>query len=111
MTAVAEVHSEIAETNHEAIVAFAKDHQINWVIIGPEQPLTEGLADKLHSEDIKVFGPNQVAAQIEGSKLFAKQLMAKYDIPTAEYKEITNKQSAIDYIQTCEYPVVLKKMV
>ncbi|MCD8901782.1 phosphoribosylamine--glycine ligase [Staphylococcus gallinarum] len=109
MTAVAEVHSEIAETNHEAIVAFAKDHQINWVIIGPEQPLTEGLADKLHSEDIKVFGPNQAAAQIEGSKLFAKQLMAKYDIPTAEYKEITNKQSAIDYIQTCEYPVVLKK--
>lgn len=109
MSTVAKVHSEIAETNHEAIVTFAKEQQIDWVIIGPEQPLTDGLADKLHSESIKVFGPNQAAAQIEGSKLFAKQLMAKYDIPTAEYKEITNKQSAMDYIQSCEYPVVLKK--
>ncbi|MCG7338807.1 phosphoribosylamine--glycine ligase [Staphylococcus sp. ACRSN] len=109
MAHIAEVHTEIAETNHEEIVKFAKSQQINWVIIGPEQPLTEGLSDKLQDEGIKVFGPNQAAAQIEGSKLFAKQLMEKYNVPTAEYKEINNKQSALEYVKHCEYPVVLKK--
>ena len=79
------------------------------MIIGPEQPLTEGLADKLNAKQIKVFGPNQAAAQIEGSKLFAKQLMQKYHIPTAEYKEISNKSDALNYIETCQYPIVLKK--
>ncbi|MEB8126182.1 phosphoribosylamine--glycine ligase [Staphylococcus succinus] len=109
MTEVAQVHTHIAETDHEQIVTFAKQNDIEWVVIGPEQPLTEGLADKLQEEDIKVFGPNKAAAQIEGSKLFAKQLMEKYEIPTAEYKEITNKQHALAYIESCEYPVVLKK--
>ena len=109
MADVAIIHKEIAETDHEKIVAFARQHEIAWAIIGPEQPLTEGLTDKLQAADVKVFGPNQAAAQIEGSKLFAKQLMEKYKIPTAEYKEITNKQSALQYIASCEYPVVLKK--
>ncbi|MGW7888142.1 phosphoribosylamine--glycine ligase [Staphylococcus xylosus] len=109
MADVAIIHTEIVETDHEKIVAFAQQHEIAWTIIGPEQPLTEGLTDKLEAADVKVFGPNQAAAQIEGSKLFAKQLMEKYKIPTAEYKEITNKQSALQYIASCEYPVVLKK--
>ena len=109
MSNVAQVHSEIAETEHEQIVAFAQQHDITWAIIGPEQPLTDGLADKLEAAQIKVFGPNRAAAQIEGSKLFAKELMEKYGIPTAEYTEITNKQDALAYIQSCEYPVVLKK--
>ncbi|MEJ7257829.1 phosphoribosylamine--glycine ligase, partial [Staphylococcus epidermidis] len=78
---------DIDEANHEKIVDFAKTQNVSWVIIGPEQPLTEGLTDKLQTENIKVFGPNEAAAQIEGSKLFAKQLMEKYDIPTAAYKE------------------------
>ncbi|ATH60525.1 MULTISPECIES: phosphoribosylamine--glycine ligase [Staphylococcus] len=109
MSDIAEVHSEIAETEHDRIVEFANENNISWVIIGPEQPLTDGLADKLQAKQIKVFGPNKAAAQIEGSKLFAKQLMEKYNIPTAEYKEITNKFDALQYIETCEYPVVLKK--
>ncbi|BAS46459.1 phosphoribosylamine--glycine ligase [Staphylococcus schleiferi] len=109
MNHVAEVHSEIAETEHDRIVEFAKDHQVEWVIIGPEQPLTGGLADLLRAEKIKVFGPNQDAAQIEGSKSFAKRLMEKYDIPTADYREINNKEEALAYIETCELPVVLKK--
>ncbi|WP_427707655.1 phosphoribosylamine--glycine ligase [Staphylococcus parequorum] len=109
MSNVAQVHSEIAETEHEQIVAFAQQHDITWAIIGPEQPLTDGLADKLEAGQTKVFGPNRAAAQIEGSKLFAKELMEKYGIPTAEYTEITNKQDALAYIQSCEYPVVLKK--
>src|SRR5699024_8156709 len=109
MSEVAQVHSEIAETEHEKIVQFAEQHDIDWTIIGPEQPLTDGLTDQLQAAQIKVFGPNKSAARIEGSKLFAKQLMEKYQIPTAEYKQVTNKQSALDYIQNCEYPVVLKK--
>src|SRR5699024_5093174 len=96
-------------TEHEKIVQFAEQHDIDWTIIGPEQPLTDGLTDQLQAAQIKVFGPNKSAARIEGSKLFAKQLMEKYQIPTAEYKQVTNKQSALDYIQNCEYPVVLKK--
>ncbi|MEP9851600.1 phosphoribosylamine--glycine ligase [Staphylococcus aureus] len=109
MSEVAQIHSEIAETEHEKIVQFAEQHDIDWTIIGPEQPLTDGLTDQLQAAQIKVFGPNKSAARIEGSKLFAKQLMEKYQIPTAEYKQVTNKQSALDYIQNCEYPVVLKK--
>ncbi|MBA8778102.1 phosphoribosylamine--glycine ligase [Staphylococcus schleiferi subsp. coagulans] len=109
MNHVAEVHSEIAETEHDRIVEFAKEHQVEWVIIGPEQPLTGGLADLLRAEKIKVFGPNQDAAQIEGSKSFAKRLMEKYDIPTADYREINDKEEALAYIETCELPVVLKK--
>ncbi|WP_436853567.1 phosphoribosylamine--glycine ligase [Staphylococcus caeli] len=109
MENVATIHTDIAETDHETIVDFAQKHQIAWVVIGPEQPLTEGLADKLQAAQIKVFGPNQAAAQIEGSKRFAKELMAKYDIPTATYREFNRKQQAIEYVQSCEYPVVLKK--
>ena len=109
MSEIAQVQSDIAETDHDTIVSFAQEHDIDWTVIGPEQPLTEGLADKLEANDIKVFGPKKAAAQIEGSKLFAKQLMQKYDIPTAEYKEVKTKTEAQNYIQRCEYPIVLKK--
>ncbi|NWK84462.1 phosphoribosylamine--glycine ligase [Staphylococcus sp. GSSP0090] len=109
MNNIATVHTDIDESNHEKIIDFAKTQDISWVIIGPEQPLIEGLTDKLQAEDIKVFGPNQAAAQIEGSKLFAKQLMEQYDIPTATYKETNNKTDALAYIRTCDYPIVLKK--
>ena len=109
MTHVAEVHTEIAETDHAQIVAFAKAHDVQWTMIGPEQPLTEGLADHLREAGVKVFGPNKAAAQIEGSKSFAKRLMAKYHIPTADYREIDTKTEALDYIAQCALPVVLKK--
>lgn len=109
MVNIAEVHKEIAENDHAAIVEFAVANNIDWAIIGPEQPLTEGLTDKLQAERIKVFGPNKVAAQIEGSKSFAKQIMERHNIPTADYQEINNKDTALSYIEECDYPVVLKK--
>ncbi|UXR78946.1 MULTISPECIES: phosphoribosylamine--glycine ligase [unclassified Staphylococcus] len=109
MAHVAEVHAEIDENEHDKIVAFAESHGVSWVVIGPEQPLTEGLADRLREAGIKVFGPNKAAAQIEGSKSFAKQLMAKYDIPTADYQEIDSKTEALAYVEQCDLPVVLKK--
>ncbi|EHR88573.1 MULTISPECIES: phosphoribosylamine--glycine ligase [Staphylococcus] len=109
MTHLAEVHTEIAETDHEAILQFVQQHHIEWVIIGPEQPLIDGLSNKLRDNDVKVFGPNKEAAQIEGSKSFAKRLMEKYDIPTADYKEIDNKTEALNYVNECELPIVVKK--
>ena len=109
MTHLAEVHTEIAETDHEAILQFVQQHHIEWVIIGPEQPLIDGLSNKLRDNDVKVFGPNKEAAQIEGSKSFAKRLMEKYDTPTADYKEIDNKTEALNYVNECELPIVVKK--
>ncbi|MBE5662214.1 phosphoribosylamine--glycine ligase [Staphylococcus sp. SS35] len=109
MSPVAEVHTEIAESDHQAILEFAKNQNIDWVVIGPEQPLIDGLADILREHGFKVFGPNKQAAQIEGSKLFAKKLMEKYDIPTADYKEVDCKKDALLYIEDCELPVVIKK--
>lgn len=109
MVNVAEIHNEIAESSHQEIIDFAINNNIDWVVIGPEQPLIDGLGDLLRQQGIKVFGPGQAAAQIEGSKLFAKQLMEKYDIPTANYKELTNRSDALTYVKTCELPVVIKK--
>lgn len=109
MTHLAEVHTEIAETDHEAILQFVQQHHIEWVIIGPEQPLIDGLSNKLRDNHVKVFGPNKEAAQIEGSKSFAKRLMEKYDIPTADYKEIDNKTEALNYVNEYELPIVVKK--
>ena len=109
MVNIAEVHGEIAESDHQAILHFAHHNAIDWVIIGPEQPLIDGLADLLRNANIKVFGPGQDAAQIEGSKLFAKQLMDKYRIPTAEYKEVSSRNEALQYVETCDLPIVIKK--
>lgn len=109
MTHLAEIHTEIAETDHKAILQFVHQHHIEWVIIGPEQPLIDGLSNKLRDNHVKVFGPNKEAAQIEGSKSFAKRLMEKYDIPTADYKEIDNKTEALNYVNECELPIVVKK--
>ncbi|PNZ70413.1 phosphoribosylamine--glycine ligase [Staphylococcus croceilyticus] len=109
MENMAETHTEIAEDDHEAILKFVKENNVEWVVIGPEQPLIDGLSNRLRQANIKVFGPNKEAAQIEGSKLFAKQLMEKYDIPTADYKEVNSKTEALDYVNQCELPIVAKK--
>lgn len=109
MTNVATVISDIQESNHEGIRNFVNEHQIEWVIIGPEQPLIDGLTDVLEQDNIKVFGPNKAAAQLEGSKEFAKQLMSKYNIPTAEYVTIQHKDEALEYVEHCKIPIVLKK--
>ena len=109
MSHLAEIHTEIAEADHDTIIQFVQQHHIEWVIIGPEQPLIDGLSNKLRDNHIKVFGPNKEAAQIEGSKSFAKHLMEKYNIPTAEYEEIVNITAWLDYVNECEFPIVVKK--
>ncbi|SFB23588.1 MULTISPECIES: phosphoribosylamine--glycine ligase [unclassified Bacillus (in: firmicutes)] len=98
----------IAENEHDKLLAFAKENHVGLTIIGPEMPLLEGLADKFRLEGLDVFAPNQAAAMIEGSKAFAKDLMKRYDIPTASYDVFDNFDVAKEYIETIGAPIVIK---
>ena len=99
---------DIGADDIEAIVDFAKSEKIDFVVIGPEAPLVAGLADKLTQAGIKSFGPSAKAAQIEGSKGFMKDLMAKYGIPTAGYGRFNEPDAAKEYILRLEEKVVVK---
>ena len=107
MTDVAERIS-IAESEHEQLLQFAKENHVGLTIIGPEVPLLEGLADKFEQAGLAVFGPRAAAAEIEGSKSFAKELMKKYQIPTADYAVFTNFEDARNYVEEKGTPIVIK---
>jgi phosphoribosylamine--glycine ligase len=98
----------VSITDHEQLLQFAKEQQIDLTIIGPEVPLLEGLADKFMEAGLAVFGPRKAAAEIEGSKAFAKELMEKYQIPTAEYAVFTSFEEARQYIEEKGAPIVIK---
>ncbi|MFS0779845.1 phosphoribosylamine--glycine ligase [Neobacillus sp. 3P2-tot-E-2] len=98
----------IDESNHEQLIQFATEQGIGLTIIGPEVPLLEGLADKFEAEGLAVFGPKKLAAEIEGSKSFAKEIMRKYEIPTADYAVFTNYEEAKQYIEEKGAPIVIK---
>lgn len=95
-------------TDHQAVIAFCREHGIGLVIIGPEAPLVAGLVDDLAAHDIKAFGPSAQAARLEGSKGFTKDLCAKYGIPTAGYGRFTDAEAALSYAATLALPVVIK---
>lgn len=105
---IAQVAECVALAAPADIVAFCKEKAIALVIIGPEQPLVEGLADVLYGENIRAFGPSAKAAQLEGSKAFTKRLCSKYNIPTAAYGEFTDAASARHYLKDKAYPIVIK---
>ncbi len=107
MTDVAEL-VPIEESSHDQLIQFAKDKEVDLTIIGPEVPLLEGLADRFLDAGLKVFGPCKVAAEIEGSKSFAKELMKKYQIPTANYAVFTNFEEARLYVEEKGAPIVIK---
>ena len=92
----------------KAIVDFAAEKNIDFVFIGPEQPLSRGLSDVLTNNGIKVIGPSRKAARIETSKVYAKNLMKKLDVPTAEYQAFDDVENAKNYLKKCKYPKVLK---
>lgn len=92
----------------EAILDFCRKEQIDLVFVGPELPLAKGIADVLNQNNILVFGPSQKAAQLEASKSFAKDLMADYNIPTARYKTVFNKNEALQYLNEHPAPIVIK---
>ena len=90
------------------LINFLKDNQVDLVVVGPEAPLVAGLADELNKAGIPVFGPSKAAAQLEGSKVFAKDLMKKYNIPTAAYGVFQNVEEAKAFIVTTGAPIVVK---
>jgi phosphoribosylamine--glycine ligase len=98
----------IEENDQDALVSFAKEAQIELTIIGPEGPLVNGIVDRFQEEQLLVFGPRKNAAAIEGSKRFAKDLMKKYRIPTAEYETFTEFEDAKKYIEKKGAPIVIK---
>lgn len=98
------------EKSNDAILTFCKNHKIDLTIIGPEQPLVEGLADLLREHGFRVFGPSKNAARIESEKAFAKSLMKKYSIPTASFREFDyiDIEGCLSYLKTTLYPTVVK---
>mgnify|MGYP000465165269 CR=1 FL=1 len=100
---------DIAATDIENMVKFAKDNAIDLVMVAPDDPLVLGMVDAMEKEGIRAFGPRANAAIIEGSKAFSKELMKKYNIPTANYEVFTDSTSAIDYIKAQNtFPTVIK---
>ncbi|WP_422373551.1 phosphoribosylamine--glycine ligase [Hoeflea sp.] len=95
-------------TDHQAVTALCRDKAIDLVVVGPEAPLVDGLADTLAAAGIKVFGPSAKAAQLEGSKGFTKDLCARQDIPTAAYERFNNAPKAKAYVRTQGVPIVIK---
>ena len=98
----------ISATDIDGIVAFAKEHAIDYAVVAPDDPLVLGCVDKLNEIGIPCFGPKANAAIIEGSKAFSKDLMKKYAIPTASYEIFTDLSKALTYLETAEIPTVIK---
>ena len=94
--------------NFETVYEFLKKNNIDFVVVGPEDPLVNGIVDYLEKLNIKVFGPNKVASQLEGSKIFTKNLCKKYNIPTAEFGIFKNAEESYDYIDSAKHPLVIK---
>ena len=94
--------------NFEKIKEFVKQHEVDLVVIGPEQPLVDGIVDFLNENNIKVFGPNKEASQLEGSKIFTKELCKKYNIPTADFGIFEETESARKFLEQCNLPIVIK---
>lgn len=98
----------IGAMEFDKLVAFAKEKEIDFTIIGMDDPLVGGIVDAFEAEGLKVFGPRKNAAILEGSKAFSKDLMKKYNIPTAAYENFTDPKEALAYLETAKFPIVLK---
>ena len=98
----------IGAMEFEKLADFAQENQIDLTIIGMDDPLVGGIVDEFESRGLRVFGPRKNAAILEGSKAFSKDLMKKYNIPTAAYENFTDPQKALAYLETAKFPIVLK---
>lgn len=99
---------DISATDIKGLLDFALSNPVDLTVVGMDDPLMLGVVDAFENKGLKIFGPKQNAAIIEGSKIFSKDLMKKYNIPTAGYVVIDNVDSANDYIKKCDYPIVIK---
>ncbi|SHH42637.1 phosphoribosylamine--glycine ligase [Clostridium intestinale] len=95
-------------TDLDELVSFAKENDIYLTVVGPEEPLINGIVDKFKKASLKIFGPEQKAAMLEGSKSFSKEFMQKYGVKTAGYKEFYDHLKALEYLNQSEYPLVVK---
>lgn len=95
-------------SDHAKVIHLCKEKKIDLVIVGPEIPLADGLVDSLSDANIRCFGPKQAAAQIEASKVFSKNFMARHHIPTARYATFTHLDEALGYLDKVDYPIVIK---
>ena len=95
-------------SNFREIKDFVKKNKINLVVVGPEKPLVEGITDYLEKYKVKVFGPNKFASQLEGSKIFTKNICKKYKIPTANFVVKQNRKQSLKYIRKAKFPLIIK---
>src|SRR5262245_48880180 len=102
------VNVPIEPHEFDKLIRFAKKEQIGLTVVGPEDPLTQGISDAFQAKGLRVFGPTKAAARVEGSKVFAKQLMRHADVPTAEFRVFDHPDPARAYVESREYPVVVK---
>ncbi|MBW6409864.1 phosphoribosylamine--glycine ligase [Clostridium weizhouense] len=107
-TAIEDKCENINVTDIEELINFAKKEIIDITIVGPEEPLTKGIVNKFQQEGLKIFGPAQNGAMLEGSKSFSKAFMKKYGVKTAEYEIFNNAEEALKYLEKCSYPTVIK---
>lgn len=99
---------DISASDIDALVTFAKNEKIDLTVVGPELSLTAGIVDAFEAEGLRIFGPTEKAAILEGSKVFTKEFLAKYNIPSADFKVFTSRKKAKKYIDKCGAPIVVK---
>ena len=95
-------------TDIDELLEFALNNSIELTVVGPEDPLTKGIVDKFKENGLKIFGPSKEASRLEGSKSFSKDFMKKYGVKTAEYEVFYDSHKALDYLEGCSYPIVVK---
>lgn len=108
IAAIAEIVDSIKQNEHQKIIDFCQREKINFVFVGPEQPLVEGLVDDLEKNKIRVFGPSKFAAQLEGSKIFMKKIADENGVPTAAYETFLDEKSAAEFAKKLGFPCVVK---
>ncbi len=101
-------NADLPESDFAALIDFARRNRVSLTVVGPEAPLADGIVDAFQGAGLRCFGPSRAAAQIEASKAFAKDFMARHGIPTARYATFTHFEAALDHLRQLDYPVVLK---
>ncbi|NIO11527.1 MAG: phosphoribosylamine--glycine ligase, partial [Deltaproteobacteria bacterium] len=99
---------DMSVTDLDDLAEFADSNGVDLTVVGPELPLTMGIVDMFEERGLRIFGPRREAAEIEGSKVFCKDLLSKYKVPTARYRAFDNRDEAAAYIDSIEMPVVVK---
>jgi phosphoribosylamine--glycine ligase len=107
MTDLAE-RVDIAASDINTLADWAYEHKIDLTVVGPEKPLVKGIVNEFEKRGLRIFGPNKLAARVEGSKVFAKNILKKHNIPTAEFEVFTEPEDAMEFLKEADYPLVIK---